>query len=644
MAHLYARKSLTVITTLFCSALLIAQPLVINAARQAESFGGHPATAIQQTRTSALVPIVFVPGTAGSELRLTNSSLHIDDELYWIGRPTLKKNRLKLGALDKCGNDTAGNSVSAAYPLTAVKGPIFPKPSPIYANFLSWARAVFGARLYLAPYDWRKGAGQESSDLLDKVVDRARQESGQDKVIILAHSLGGLVSRDYILRKGRNKVGALIAVGTPWLGTPKTVRALLWGYNFGAGKIIRSKGHTQVKDLPEGYTSSVCLGSRCQRLESVSLLKMEDARSLARNFPAVYQQLPTEEFMEEYGRESGELFRGVIWNKNTWEQMQKFYRDANSCLLDQTQLWRSNFLQGQDSGVKNYLIAGIYSPSCKEGKNEDCQIDNRMDMQMPELKQVTRSGFSKFISALMKVLNIPLSIGKYSAHSDPFVALDSDYQWGDGTSPLLSATAGENVRGDKPAVYPGRATRYLGPGTDVQTVTLGAKYGHSAMLDDPEVRKLILRFYKTESLKLGVDPIFAEDTAEVSSLKIQISAEVNGITNRIETTLAGHNAELTAVLIPNEAFEFKKLEIADSALLLPKDKRDSRPAAAIRMLLTSDIPNLTLNVKNITSHNSVGILKIRGIKIFVNGVLGFDSNTPFELSRGASRSFSLTKE
>ncbi|MBU2577152.1 MAG: alpha/beta fold hydrolase [Nanoarchaeota archaeon] len=60
----------------------------------------------------------------------------------------------------------------------------------------------------------------EYSTRLSKVVANVLYATGKDKVIIIAHSMGGLVSRDYIKnRGGENKVDKLITIGTPNHGT-----------------------------------------------------------------------------------------------------------------------------------------------------------------------------------------------------------------------------------------------------------------------------------------------------------------------------------------------------------------------------------------------------------------------------------------
>jgi pimeloyl-ACP methyl ester carboxylesterase len=640
MSHFNRRTPRVVSRLVLCSVLLFAQ-LPLTRGQGSDAAGLPLATGQAALReTSALVPVVFVPGTAGSELRLTHVTKEnikdIDDQLYWLGRHTLEKGRIDQGALDEKGEDTEGNSIHVPDPLTSVKVR-FKSPRPIYSNFLSWARAVFGSRFHNAAYDWRKGAGKESCQALDEAIDRALDGSGHTQVILLAHSLGGFVSRDYILRTGGAKVKALIAVGTPWLGSPKTVRALLWGYNFGAGTVETSAGKIRVKGLPDDYESFNCSGPQCQRLESMSFLKLEDVKALARNLPAVYQQLPTEKFMQQYGEVYGKTFRGPIWNMDTWAEMKGFYRDANSRLFDDAETWREKFLSGQASHVKNYLVGGYYAPECKlaEGRKrdhdknrdqdkdeyKDCEIENRMDMRMANVNQINKSDFSKRFSARINVINALLALFKYKAHRDPFVAIDSDYQWGDGTAPLLSATAGEYVRGDKGHVKPGEAIKYLGAGTEVRKpIQLGPKFGHSAMLDDPQVRKEIVDLYKAESAKLGLKPLFAEDTEDVTSLRVKIQSTSKGFEKSVTVRLAAggfvsSDLRQTAFINQELAVEFKDLEVEDRLLRLPRDG-SSVPDRVRRRLLTSDLHHLTFYLEN--NGRSGKQLVITSVQLFVN--------------------------
>lgn len=645
------RKSFSPIRILSCFLVLLGQlPLTAAFAIANDPVLSKGFSNFQENNASDLVPIVFVPGTAGSELRYSESSREDDesrrvvDELYWLGRPTLKRNAITRGRLGECGKDLPGTEVKASNALTSILLPVVESQKPIYSSFLAWSRAVFGKRFYVAPYDWRKGANEESANNLDAVIKRALNDSRQTKVILLAHSLGGLVSRDYIVRKGGDKVAALIAVGTPWLGTPKTVRALVWGYNFGAGLAGSKKYEVPVIALPAEY-SVLCPNSRCEYYQNISLLQREVVRDLAKHFPGVYQQLPTNEFMTEYGRHYGQDFRGVVWGKNTLAEMEAIYQQSDACLFDLTKAWRQDLLKGDDRGVNNYLIAGFYEPRCKNPEfHRDCHVENRMDMQLPDESQVNESTFPRFSRRALKLgSGIVRALSQYRIFPDHVIAIDSDYEWGDGTSPLLSATAGEYVKG-KALVNPQNAKKYLGENTEVvPPVVLGASYAHSAMLDDPQVRTEILKLYKRESLKLGVTLVLAEEVTQVEQLTVKIATEQNGVHNQLETEFTGgidikdHDLRESTFFFQRAVILFDDLFVDDKTLVVPKEKATSDPIPAKRRLLTTDLPNMTLVLRNITPRNSARIIKVTSVEVSVNGVVRFESKVPFELVPGSAR-------
>ncbi|VVB78529.1 PGAP1-like protein [uncultured archaeon] len=57
------------------------------------------------------------------------------------------------------------------------------------------------------------------ADRLKVVVDTLKYYTGKDKVVIIAHSMGGLVSREYLRKYGNQDVDKLITLGTPNHGT-----------------------------------------------------------------------------------------------------------------------------------------------------------------------------------------------------------------------------------------------------------------------------------------------------------------------------------------------------------------------------------------------------------------------------------------
>ena len=53
---------------------------------------------------------------------------------------------------------------------------------------------------------------------LKEIVDEVKRRTGSDKVIIIAHSMGGLVAREYLLLFGDESVDKLVTIGTPNYG------------------------------------------------------------------------------------------------------------------------------------------------------------------------------------------------------------------------------------------------------------------------------------------------------------------------------------------------------------------------------------------------------------------------------------------
>jgi len=100
-----------------------------------------------------------------------------------------------------------------------------------------------GKDLFIAYYDWRKSNEETAFSFLKQKIDEAKTISGKTKVDLIAHSMGGLVSRAYVQSNSYgNDVEHLIMLGTPnhgssdvysvWEGgvVPKN-----WGIGYKAG-------------------------------------------------------------------------------------------------------------------------------------------------------------------------------------------------------------------------------------------------------------------------------------------------------------------------------------------------------------------------------------------------------------------------
>ncbi|MBW2980301.1 alpha/beta hydrolase [Candidatus Woesearchaeota archaeon] len=85
------------------------------------------------------------------------------------------------------------------------------------------------------------------SDRIKKTIDTLKHYTGKNKVIIIAHSMGGLVSREYIRKYGSGSVEVLVTIGTPNHG-------IIGGENIIAPAVGCSFSHPGLEcyDMVEG--------------------------------------------------------------------------------------------------------------------------------------------------------------------------------------------------------------------------------------------------------------------------------------------------------------------------------------------------------------------------------------------------------
>ncbi|MCL5435770.1 MAG: Ig-like domain-containing protein [Patescibacteria group bacterium] len=100
---------------------------------------------------------------------------------------------------------------------------------------------VEGYDLFLLPYDWRQSNVETAIELKLK-INEAKQACSCNMVDIVAHSMGGLVAREYIESDSyENDVDQLIFLGTPQYGSPKAYLGWEGGevYPDLAGNVIK---------------------------------------------------------------------------------------------------------------------------------------------------------------------------------------------------------------------------------------------------------------------------------------------------------------------------------------------------------------------------------------------------------------------
>lgn len=157
------------------------------------------------------------------------------------------------------GYNRISDSITEKFKVT--EGNIYNDPEERAANF------------YHFPYDWRRDNRANANilkSLLDKRLKRWREFSGNKdaKVILLAHSMGGLISRYYLeVLGGWQDCKALFTFGTPYRGSVNAVNILANGFKKGGIDLM------EVMKLKEVIPS---LTSIYQLLPRYKALKIDD--------------------------------------------------------------------------------------------------------------------------------------------------------------------------------------------------------------------------------------------------------------------------------------------------------------------------------------------------------------------------------
>ncbi|HVF53533.1 MAG TPA: alpha/beta fold hydrolase [Actinomycetota bacterium] len=177
-----------------------------------------------EASSSCTYPVIFVPGFLGTEIGCPKSDFF--DEL-WPDAPSPEFYNMRL---DVTGtrNHPNGNTCNK----NAEPGPVVYRAFgfDVYGGMRKYLRSLEGVKSYFFGYDWRMSPGNATTQArLDKLINRARTESGTKKVTLVAHSMGGLVARWYV---GSNpaKVARVVTMGTPYWGAPKPWLALKHGW------------------------------------------------------------------------------------------------------------------------------------------------------------------------------------------------------------------------------------------------------------------------------------------------------------------------------------------------------------------------------------------------------------------------------
>ena len=152
------------------------------------------------------IRVFVVPGIMGSQLGIKREP-PLPHDILWLDPIDIQVGRLSSLHL------SAG-------------APIVPLGVVLYSYLrlkLNLRASGFSPVLY--DYDWRLGVDQLGAALAERIRDEPH-----DRIMIVAHSMGGLVSRAALTQPGMNNVERLVLLGTPNFGSFAPLQALRGTY------------------------------------------------------------------------------------------------------------------------------------------------------------------------------------------------------------------------------------------------------------------------------------------------------------------------------------------------------------------------------------------------------------------------------
>ena len=200
--------------------------------------------------------VMVVPGILGSQLGIARRR-PLPDDVLWLDPIDIQVGRLGLLGLD------AG-------------APVVPLGVVLYSHLkLRLRLRAAGFAVTLHDYDWRLGIEETAASL----AERLRQHPAQ-RLAIVAHSMGGLVSRAALSLPGTQRVQRVLLLGTPNLGSFAPVQALRGTY-----AVVRKIARLDVRTTAERLTEEVF-----------------------NSFPSLYQMVPTSD-----AKDAADLLDPAAW-------------------------------------------------------------------------------------------------------------------------------------------------------------------------------------------------------------------------------------------------------------------------------------------------------------------------------------------
>ncbi|MCB2290791.1 hypothetical protein LGK97_13680 [Clostridium sp. CS001] len=315
--------------------------------------------------------VIFIPGIMGTEL-------YYDSEKVWLPSTKSLKSILKGSASLICDKDGTPllTDVQIGSPLadssTLLKETL--------ENTDKYKVLLFG-------YDWRID-NSINADRLKEFIDI--NTANDQKVSIIAYSMGGLVTAKYIANGNTEKINKYISIGVPYLGAPKAF------YMLETGDV-------------DGFSSKILNKT----------IKYEIS-----NMQPLYQLLPTKQYFD---------------NKNN------YYISTNIITNTKSSKESTKLLIKSFSETENFIIYRKFSPHSKDHlkKAEDFHksletilFKDKYALDCIDSYFIIGNGQAGTIERIEEKFEMKNSIPKFKN------CIISSNSQGDGTVPVYSANVG----------------------------------------------------------------------------------------------------------------------------------------------------------------------------------------------------------
>ena len=169
------------------------------------------------------LPVLFIPGFLGSEIKACGAKA-------WFNYGHLNEMSLDSDGQTNAVCSDAGPTGELISPFAYSKSRNGSKKRSSSAN------TIFNCeRANVLGWDWRKAPQADFEAVNTKVTealqkDTCAKEEGATRVVIMAHSYGGLLTRAFIEKaEYAKRVARVLTVGTPYWGAPKAIFPSAYG-------------------------------------------------------------------------------------------------------------------------------------------------------------------------------------------------------------------------------------------------------------------------------------------------------------------------------------------------------------------------------------------------------------------------------